>query len=197
MRKTSAMIGMPGVCRSKKIGRMIQADISGDLKRLMGIWIDAGFMGTRYIAAEDLEMLGSHTIISDSRGRRKRLTSSPMFHRAVSTDGQRLGAVTGAEIDDISLCVEALELSTGITDDLYLGRRRISSFTVNRETKEVVIDATGERMEGANHEKRNGKRSDHRDDHRRFGSNAVWRNELADRKEMESEGPSDRKLDQP
>lgn len=197
MRKISAMIGMPVVCRSRKIGIMIQADISEDLKRLTGIWVDSGLRGTRYISAEDLELLGIHSIISDSCGRRKHLTSSPMFHRAVSTDGRRMGAVTGAEIDEISLSVESLELSTGMLDDLVNGRLRIQSFTVNRETGEVVIDITGQKKEDAYYEKRNGKRPDHRNDHRRFSRDTVRHNELADRKEVEPESTPNRQLDQP
>jgi len=197
MRKIRAMIGMPVVCRGKRIGRMIGADISGDLKSLLGIWVDSGIRGTRYIPSEEIEMLGRHTIMTDSCGRRKRLTSSPIFYRAVSTDGQRIGAVTGAEINDISFTVEALELSRGMFDDLVLGRLRIQNFSVNRETGEVIIETAGKRMEVDTHEERNGQRTDHRNDSRRFSSDAFRSNELADRKEVESESPPDRKLDQP
>ena len=197
MRTIRAMIGMPVVCRSRRIGRMIQADISGDLRTLSGIWVDAGIRGIRYIPAEDLEMLGSIAIMTDSCGKRKRLTSSPMFHRAVSTDGRRLGAVTGAEIDPLSFAVEAVELSCGVMDDLVSGRRRICAFTVNRDTGEVVIDPAAQRSEGNEHEKRNGQGTDHRNAHRQLCRDHLRRDELADGEEMESEGPSDRQLDQP
>lgn len=154
MRRIRTMIGMPVVCHGKRIGRAIQADISQDLKHLSGLWIDAGLRGTRYISSENVEMLGSVAILTDGNGSRKRLTSSPMFHRAVSTDGQRQGAITGAEINDLSFAVEALELSGGLWDDLIYGRRRIFNFIVNRETGEVIIDPAGEEKEGTHHEKR-------------------------------------------
>lgn len=170
---------------------MIQADISDDLKQLSGIWVDSGIRGTRYIPSEDLEMLGSIAIITDSCGRRKRLTSTPMFHRAVSTDGRRLGAITGAEINVVSFCVEALELSCGILDDFLTGRRRILSFTVNRDTGEVVIDPAGQRSEGEDHEKRHDQGTDYRNDPRRFSSHNLRHHELADGEEVEPEGPAD------
>jgi len=197
MRKIRSMIGMPVVFRSKRIGRMIQADISDDFRRLSGIWIDAGLRGTRYIPSEDLGTLGRVAIMTDGCGRRKRLTASPLFHRAVSTDGKRLGAITGAEINDLSFAIEALELSGGFADDLFTGRSRITHFTLDRQTGTIVIDLSEQGTEGNPHEKRHGQGTDHRYDHRQFGSDALRRDELANRAEMEPEGPADGQLDHP
>ena len=195
MRKVRTMIGMPVVCHSRKIGRMVQADITDDLKHMSGIWVDAGLRGPRYISAESLEMLGYVAIMADDCGKRKRLTSTPIFHRAVSTDGQRLGAITGAEINELSFAVEALELSAGIWDDLFSSRMRVNRYTVNRETGEVIVECAGKEMEEDSDEERHGKGLDHWDADRRISSDNLWHHELANREEMEHEGEKDRQLD--
>lgn len=139
MRKISNLIGMPVVCHRKKIGRLVQADLSKDLTRLQGIWVDGGFRGTRYISAEHLGMIGDNAILADSPGKRKRCKAARTFLRAVTTDGRRLGAVTGAMIDEMSFLVESLEITRGTWDDLYSGRLQIRSFTVNDHRSEVIV----------------------------------------------------------
>ena len=195
MRKVRAMIGMPVVCNNRKIGRMVQADITEDLKQMQGVWIDAGLRGTRYIPADSLQMLGQVAIIADDSGKRRRLTSVPLFYRAVSTDGQRLGAITGAEINELSFHVESLELSSGLWDDLFSVRMRILRYTVNRETGEVIVEQTGHEREDENDEERHDKGPDHRVADWRIGGDNLRSNELANRKEMEHEGQENRKLD--
>lgn len=195
MRKVRAMIGMPVICRSRKIGRMIQVDITDDLKQMNGIWVDAGLRGTRYIPSESLEMLGRVAIMADDCGKRKRLTSSPIFHRAVSTDGRRLGAITGAEINELSFAVESLELSGGIWDDLFSRRERILHYTVNRETGEVIVEKAGEEMEDETDEERYDEGPDHGPADRRFRGDDFRRDELADGEEVEHEGQENRQLD--
>lgn len=155
MKKVRSMIGMPVICRRDKIGRMIQAELAKDLKQMNGIWIDGGLRGTRYISAENLEMLGEIAIITDSRGIRRKFSPSPIFHRAISTDGRRLGAITGAEINELSFIVESLELSNGLWDDLFNRRGRVIHYTVNSKTGDVIIDDPENEREDTLHEERN------------------------------------------
>jgi len=154
MRTVRALIGMPVICRSKKIGRMIQAELSDDMKQMNGIWVDGGLRGTRYIPSESLQMLGNVAIMTDDSGKRKRLTASPIFHRAISTDGRRLGAVTGAEINDLSFSVESLELSCGIWEDLLESRKRILCYSANQETGDIIIEINQKEREESSDEKR-------------------------------------------
>lgn len=195
MRKVRTMIGMLVICRRKKIGRMIQADLSEDLRQMNGIWISSGLRGTRYIPSENLEMLGDMAIMADDCGKRKRMTSSPIFYRAISTDGRRLGAITGAEINALSFAVESLELSNGVWDDFFNRRDRIIRYTANRKTGEVIIDSVEEEKEERSDEKRYDKGSDCRHAHRRFSGDDSGRYELENRKGLEYEGPQDRKMD--
>ena len=148
MRKLRGLMGMPVVCGGRRLGRVLRGELAEDLRQLDGIWISAGLRGTRYIPAESLELLGRVAVMAEDDGARRRMAGRPLLLRAVSTDGQRLGAVTGAEIDEVSFAVTSLELSSGLWDDLLRGRRRVTRYTVNRETGEVIIEPDGDEREG-------------------------------------------------
>lgn len=195
MRKLRGLMGMPVVCEGRRYGRVLRADLSGDLTRMEGVWVGAGLRGARYIPSERLQLLGSVAVMADCGGDRRKLTPSPLPMRALSTDGQRLGAVTGAEVDELTFRVEALELSAGVWDDLISGRRRVARWTVS-EAGEVVIDFNQHDMEGIFDEERidEGAFDGHAD--RRLGGDDLRGDELADGKEVEPEGPPDRELDQ-
>lgn len=195
MKTLRQMTGMPVVCRGRRVGRVMRSELSEDLTRLRGIWVSAGLRGTRWIPAEALEVLGQVAILSDSRGVRKRASFAPLLRRATATDGTRLGAVTGAEIDEVSLSVTALELSRGLWDDMLRGRQRVRGYTANRETGEVVVDIAGQAKEGWSDEGQHGEGPDHRHGDRLGGGDDVRRHELADREEVEPEGQDDRQLD--
>lgn len=145
MRKLRNLIGMPVICHRKKIGRLVQADLSPDLKRMEGIWVDGGLKGTRYIPAEQLSMIGEKAVLSDSRGRRRRCNVQSMLHRAVSTGGVRLGAIVGAEVDELSFLVRSLELTRGFWDDLRDGRSRVEHYNAQEGGAEIIVlDSTQE-----------------------------------------------------
>lgn len=139
MRKIRNLIGMPVILHRQKIGRLIQADLSGDLKRMEGIWVDSGLKGTRYIPAEQLSMIGERAIMADHRGKRVKCTPKPLLYRAISTDGSRLGAIVGAEVDELSFLVQALELTCGFWDDLVDGRRRVEDYNAVPGGNEVIV----------------------------------------------------------
>ena len=139
MRKLRNLTGIPVICNRKKIGRVIRAQLSSDLSALEGIWVDCALRGTRYIPAEHIGTVGEVAVIADQPGKRRRMGSHMPLYRAVSTDGQRLGAITGAEIDEVSLMVSALELSRGFWDDLYNGRSMIRRYSVDTDAAQTVI----------------------------------------------------------
>lgn len=82
-------------------------------------------------------MIGESVILADSRGSRRRTSVHPLLRRAVSTDGRRIGAIVGAQIDEISFLVCTLELSRGFWDDLWYGRLQISDF--NARGTEIIV----------------------------------------------------------
>ena len=139
MRKLRNLIGMPVLCQRQKLGRLVQVELSDDLIRLEGIWVDGGLKGTRYIPCEQLGMIGEVAVLADSRGARKRCTARPLLMRAVSTGGERVGAIVGAEVDELSFQVRALELTHGFWDDLSDGRTRVERYTAQPERSLVVV----------------------------------------------------------
>ena len=189
------MIGMPVVCRNRRVGRMIRAELTDDLRALKGIWVGAGIRGTRFIPAEALQLLGRVAILSDVEGARGRMKTPPLFRRAVGTDGSRLGAITGAEIDEVTFAVTALELSRGLWDDLAHGRGRVTRYVVNRERNVVIIDPTETEMEADTCEGRHdeGPVDGHGD--RRHSGDDLRRDELADGAPVEPQGQADGQLD--
>lgn len=147
MKKIRTLIGLPVVINGRKIGRVVKCELSDDLTQFEGVWITAVFFGTRFIPSDHLGILGQVSIVADNPGKRRRCKTSSLFRRAVGTDGSRVGAITGAEIDELSFRVEALELSCGLWDDLLNGRKRIRTFTLNQATGDVIIDAASIRKE--------------------------------------------------
>lgn len=141
MRKIRNLIGTPVICNRRKIGRLAQADLSADLRRMDGIWVDRGLKGTRYIPSDQLCMIGERAVIADAYGQRKKCAGRSLLYRAVSTDGSRLGAIVGAEVDEISFLVRALELTRGFWDDLYAGRSRVETYSV-QDSQVVILDST-------------------------------------------------------
>ena len=195
MRKLRSLTGMSVICGSHRIGRVLQAELTGDLKQLSGIWVGAGLLGTRFIPSESLEMLGEVAVMAEDRGKRRPMRAKPLLKRAVSTDGRRMGAITGAEIDELSFAVRALELSSSLWEDLAHRRQRVTRYTVNPDNGEVVIDlAEATREEGA-HEGWIDEGPDHRHADRRIGGDGIRHHELADGEAMEPEGPPDGQLD--
>jgi len=142
MRKIRALVGLPVIADGKRIGRVIQAEISADLSELTGLWISKGFFAVRFIPAESIGTIGEVSVIADDGGVRKRCRSASFFYRAVGTDGSRIGAITGAEFDELSFRILSLELTCGIWDDLFAGRRWVQQFTVNQENGNVVVDVS-------------------------------------------------------
>ena len=147
MRKIRNLIGMPVISGGRKLGRLLQADLSDDLQRLEGVWVDCGLKGTRYIPAESLSMIGEMAVFADGIGRRRRISAASLLRRAVSTDGRRIGAIVGAEIDELSFLVTALELTNGFWDDLFSRRRRVEAFSADGAAGEVIVLDSAEHSE--------------------------------------------------
>ena len=139
MRKLRNLTGMPVICNRQKIGSVIHAQLSDDLRALEGIWVDCALRGTRYIAAEHIGTIGEAAVITDCRGSRQKMRAKSLVRRAVGTDGRRLGAIVGAEIDEVSMMVCALELCRGFWDDIYNGRTIVSRFSAKGTLSDAVI----------------------------------------------------------
>ena len=101
--------------------------------------IDAGLKGVRFIDAEHICVIGARALIVDDPGERVRIKPCPLFLRAVSTAGVRLGAVKDAEIDEVSLTVICLVLSLGYFEDFTRGEVRVTDYVCDAPNHRVVI----------------------------------------------------------
>ena len=139
MKNTRSLFSLPVICSGKKAGRVVQVRVSDDLKRLEGLWIDSGLRGTRFIPADNICRLGDVAIIVDAPGTRGRCDQSPLFLRALTTDGRRIGAISGAEVNETTFRVEALELTKGIWEDVLHGRECVRRFTARPASGAVIV----------------------------------------------------------
>lgn len=140
MLKIRNMVGLPVIVNNRRMGRVVRAELTDDLTQMRGLWVASGLLGMRFIESDSIGVLGTVAVTADDCGIRMRGPSPSLFRRAIGTDGSRLGAITGAEVDELSFRVDALELSCGLWDDLISGRRRTRTFAVNRENGYVIVD---------------------------------------------------------
>ena len=76
------------VVNGRAAGRVVQGYLSDDLRRVEGIWTDAGLGGLRFVDADHICVLGRRSVIADEIGVRLRIRPCGLFIRAISTDGQ-------------------------------------------------------------------------------------------------------------
>lgn len=170
--------GLPVLCAGRRVGRVAQAALSKDLRRMEGLWVDAGLWGARFVPSESIQLLGEVSVTVDGPGSRRRMCEPPLFRRVVTTDGARLGAVVGATVDCVSFQVTSLRVCTGYWDDLVRGRLSIRHFAATADGEEVVADLQAREEE--HDEERNDQGNGRRGAARRRGGDAVRRDELAD-----------------
>lgn len=133
---------MSVLVQGERIGRAASVELTDDLTRMRGLYVDCGMRGSRFIPVDMIELLGEVAILSRGSGRRASAKANVLPRRALSTDGQLLGAVSGAMIDETTRDVQALQLSRGYIDDLLVGRQWVRHFTVNPNSGDVVFSQT-------------------------------------------------------
>ena len=169
--------GLPVLCAGRRVGRVAQAALSKDLRRMEGLWVDAGLWGARFVPSESIQLLGEVSVTVDGPGSRRRMCEPPLFRRVVTTDGARLGAVVGATVDCVSFQVTSLRVCTGYWDDLVRGRLSIGTLrpppTARKWSRTCRQGRRSTMKSGTIKECRRGAAG-------RRGGDAVRRDELAD-----------------
>lgn len=143
MKNTNALGGMPVICDGVRLGRVFSARLTPDLKSLAGLYVDCGLRGRRYIPVERVRVLGEVAILVDGGPVSSRPAESVLPRRALSPEGARLGAITGAWVDEDTREVNCLELSRGYVEDLLSGRTRVRFYHVQKDGGEVVVCSEG------------------------------------------------------
>lgn len=143
IRDMRTLTGLPVISKGRRIGRAACVELTDDLTRIRGLFVDCGMRGSRFIPEQMIDLLGEVAIITGGSGRRTSARNPTLQRRALSTDGRLLGAVSGAMIDENTRSVEALLLSRGYIDDLLVGRQWVRQYTVNRDSGDVIFPGEG------------------------------------------------------
>ncbi len=152
MKGVKAFVGMPVILGGKRIGHVACLTLDESLTRVTGLRIARGLRGNRFVPAGYVSLLGDVAVLVTNEGVRPSGERGLNLRRATTTDGQILGAITGAMIDERTLKVAALELTSGWWDDLARGRRHVYGWTAS-QGENVILESDGEG--GSEHEKRN------------------------------------------
>ena len=147
MKSVRSLIGRPVLLEGKTIGRVAQFELDESLHHLTGLYVNGGLFGTRRIPAEQIRVLGSVCVLVEGNGKREHAKEEAVRRRARLSDGTRIGAVTGAVLDEKTLHVKALELSRGYVDDLFHPRQWIAHYAVHQLSGDVLVEPEGGKAE--------------------------------------------------
>ena len=124
------LIGLPVILHGEQVGSIIRGVVSQDGRRLRGLVLRDGLRISRWLDADSIEMLGRLAVISRQKPSRMPKNAAYRLFRVTDADGLRVGVVTDVMLDENTLRVTALEISSGPLDDLLNGRFFATAFDV-------------------------------------------------------------------
>lgn len=135
------LIGLPVVFGGRQVGVVVRGVLREDGKSLSGLVIRGGVRGSRWLDAGNIELMGKLSVLTSARPTRLPRAANFRLFRVTDADGLRVGVVTDAMLDEETLGVTALEISTGPMDDLIDGRFYATRFDVKSmgDTGHVTI----------------------------------------------------------
>lgn len=139
MTRMNRLIGLPVVCGEKKLGRVSAVMLTRCGERLAGLMVQGGLRSARWVPADAIVCLGTLSILVKAGGGKKQEAHPFRLGRVCDTSGLRLGCITDARLDEQTLKVDALEITFGPLDDLFIGRRWVQSFTIHPASGDVVV----------------------------------------------------------
>ena len=140
------MIGLPVILNGKMSGNVMRGVLEKDGRTLRGVVIRSGLSGARWLQRSQIDLLGQFSLIA--RGRSAKVPRDAVYRlfRVTDPEGERIGIVTDALLNEKTLRVAALEISSGPLDDLMDGRWYATAFHVRPagETGHVTLVRTRE-----------------------------------------------------
>ncbi|MGN0972202.1 MAG: hypothetical protein ACI4OY_09610, partial [Aristaeellaceae bacterium] len=131
MIRLGSVTGLPVVCSGRLQGRVEQAVLTPDGRNLRGLVVRKGFGGARWLAAEDILVLGEVSVISLRRPGRMPRDAAFTLGCVRDTAGLDLGRVTDVYLQPESRRVAALEITLGPLEELRCGRMLAREFAVH------------------------------------------------------------------
>ena len=111
-------------------GRVEQAVLTPDGRRLRGLVLRQGMGGARWAAEEDVLILGEVSVILRTRPGRVPAGADFSLSAVKDSGGMQLGWVTDVFLDPLTRWVTALEIDLGPAETLRTGRLLARRFTV-------------------------------------------------------------------
>lgn len=124
------LIGLPVIWEGRQIGTVSRGVVRPDGRALHGLVVREGLRASRYLAADDIGMLGRLSVLATRRPCRLPRDAAFRLFRVTDANGARIGLVTDVLLDEATLRVTALEISSGPVDDLITGRWYATAFSV-------------------------------------------------------------------
>lgn len=124
------LIGLPVISQGRQVGTVERGVLKKDGKALSGLLIREGLRTSRWIDAGSISLIGQLSILCRTPPIRPPRDSAFRLFRVTDANGLRIGIVTDAMLDEDTLSVTALEISSGPLDDLIDGRFFATSFHV-------------------------------------------------------------------
>ena len=130
MIRLGSVTGLPVVYAGRMLGRVEQAVLTPDGQRLRGLIVRRGFGGARWLALEDVRVLGQVTVIAGKMPGRTPRDADFSLGCVRDTAGLDLGRVTDVYLSPESFRVTALEITLGPIEELRCGRMLAREFSV-------------------------------------------------------------------
>lgn len=142
------MIGMPVIMDGKAAGSVLRGVLTEDGRGLQGIVMRGGLKGARWLPREQISLIGELSIIGSGKTCKVPRAAQYRLFRVSDTEGARLGIVTDALLNEETMRVAALEISSGPLDDLTDGRWYATAYTVQShgDTGHVTIPSPKEEV---------------------------------------------------
>ena len=131
MIRLGSVTGLPVVRSGKLQGRVEQAVLNPDGRSLRGLVVRRGFGGARWLAAEDILVLGEVSVIALRRPGRIPRDAAFNLGCVRDTAGLDLGRVTDVYLQPDTRRVAALEITLGPLEELRCGRMLARDFAVH------------------------------------------------------------------
>ena len=124
------LIGLPVIQDGRQIGTVERGVLTISGKALQGLLIREGLRASRWLDAASISLLGQLSVLCSASPVRPPRHAAFRLFRVTDANGLRIGIVTDAILDENTLKVAALEISSGPLDDLIDGRFFATSFDV-------------------------------------------------------------------
>ena len=124
------LIGLPVIHNGRQIGTVERGVLTISGKALQGLLVHEGLRAARWLEASSISLIGQMSILCSAPPVRPPRQSAFKLFRVTDANGMRIGIVTDVILDETTLKVAALEISSGPLDDLMDGRFFATSFDV-------------------------------------------------------------------